>query len=1672
MSHATPSTVRRSPTARVIAAIALLSALTQPVHAQPITPAPDGTGTTVTLDGNQFNIDGGTLSGDGANLFHSFEQFGLDANQIANFLSNPQIQNILGRVVSGDPSIINGLIQMTGGNSNLFLMNPAGIVFGQNATLNLPADFTATTATGIGFGDTNWFNAFGSNNYENLIGDPSQFAFDLAQPGTIINAGDLSLTPGQTLTLIGGTVVNTGTITSSEGTVNIAAVPGTSLVRISQPGSPLSLEIEPPRDLQGNLIPFAALDLPQLLTGTETGLTLNPDNLVTVGNTSIAVTPGNVTISGTTQAQTVNLFAANQIIPVGDPFTLIRTGDGTESAPTVTLFPQSPDDAKAFVFLDSTVPDYSTLLYGGKPGTTTVVVTPRENGIERVTETLNGITGVDELHIVSEGNEGNFWLGNAFVSSDNIEQYRSQFQSWGQSLSPGTDLLIYACLTALGESGNALLNSIADMTGADVAGSTNLTGNSQLGGDWTLERSTGEIEATLAFRSEVLESYKDTFVTFTVQNINDAGGGSLRDAITQANGLAGADEIRFNPGVFNGSQGAIVLTTGQLGVNTATGDLTISGAFGASNVVVDGNNASRVFEVTGTGSATFDSLTIQNGNVAGNGGGIHNPGAATVTVANNSRILGNTADQGGGIFNQGTLAVTDSEVSGNTANINGNGGGIYNYGTGASAATLTVSNSTISGNILTNFGNGAGIYNFGTVANSATATVTNSTISGNIANSGRGGGLFNLGQATNAATMTVTSSRISGNTGGASGGGIVNQGRTVANAATLTVSNSTIYGNQANFGGGIYNRGEAVNASIMTVSNSTISGNQVNNNGGGIYGSGTVANAVAVTVGNSILADNTAPSSDPDVGRNSPANVIFGDLGNNLIGEDNLGIFLTSTLVGNTANPLDPRLAPLGNYGGSTQTLALLPDSPAINGGSNTLIPVGIATDQRGATRIIDGTVDIGAFEADYVLVPTGTPQSTDVTTTFSTPLSVQLTDGFTNNAFAFAGLNVIFTAPSSGASGSFGNGTTVATDAQGIAQNPFTANTVAGTYQVSAAAANVTSANFELTNTPDAPNRLVLVGGNNQKTPILTPFPDNLSVQVLDRFDNPVPNVEIAFVLPSSGASGMFDMTNFLTDADGIFSATFTANRFLGDYQVFASVDDLELVAFDLMNEAIAIAPHDLTQISNPSLTRRSALDIPEVAVDDIFAELEAKFTSDVKNYLEIEDTASTSTSTPSSDSSDSTAAIPTSTISLNQAQNQLEELQAATGVKPALIYAVFIPAPTMLAADPNGDKSALARTLPNRPTPEVLWEFNSQGLGHSFPLAANLNAQPTDELELVLVTATGQPIRHRMRVTRQDVLAVSDRFRREIATRPRRSSQPDIESAQQLYNWLIAPLEADLEAQNITNLVFVLDAGLRSIPLAALHNGNGFIIENYSIGLMPSLSLSDTTYNDIRNSAVLGMGAGEFDNHAPLPGASAEVEIVTGSLWEGVAFLDEDFTLAQLQQARARSPYGIIHLATHGNFRAGKPNNSYIQLGDTQLTLDQLRTLGLYNPPVELLVLSACRTALGDEEAELGFAGLAVAAGVKSALGSLWRVSDEGTLGLMAAFYGHLRVEPIKAEALRQTQLAMMRGEIRIEEGQLVTPNGTFPLPPELVEWGGGYKELKHPHYWSAFTLIGNPW
>ena len=284
----------------------VLAFSSQKVQAREITAesGANGTGTVVTPNGDQLNISGGELAGN--NLFHSFDQFVLNANQVANFLSNPQIQNILGRVVGGDVSVIDGLIRVSGGNSNLFLMNPAGIVFGANARLDVPASFTTTTATGIGFGD-DFFNAVGSNDYTKLVGNPDNFVFATSELGSIFNAGDLAVKYEQNITLLGGSVISTGSISAPGGQITIAAVPGENLVRISQQGQVLSLELETfggeSSDLT-NPLSFHPVSLAQMLTdaevGNATGARVNDDGSISLTGSGISFNAktGTVVASG------------------------------------------------------------------------------------------------------------------------------------------------------------------------------------------------------------------------------------------------------------------------------------------------------------------------------------------------------------------------------------------------------------------------------------------------------------------------------------------------------------------------------------------------------------------------------------------------------------------------------------------------------------------------------------------------------------------------------------------------------------------------------------------------------------------------------------------------------------------------------------------------------------------------------------------------------------------------------------------------------------------------------------------------------------------------------------------------------------------------------------------------------------------------------------------------------------------------------------------------------------------------------------------------------------------------------------------------------------------------------------------------------------------------------
>ncbi|MGB3265940.1 MAG: CHAT domain-containing protein [Microcoleus sp.] len=353
------------------------------------------------------------------------------------------------------------------------------------------------------------------------------------------------------------------------------------------------------------------------------------------------------------------------------------------------------------------------------------------------------------------------------------------------------------------------------------------------------------------------------------------------------------------------------------------------------------------------------------------------------------------------------------------------------------------------------------------------------------------------------------------------------------------------------------------------------------------------------------------------------------------------------------------------------------------------------------------------------------------------------------------------------------------------------------------------------------------------------------------------------------------------------------------------------------------------------------------------------------------------------------------------------------------------------------------------------------------------------TDQLELILILPDRQPILRSVPSAKQETLlnAVKE-FRSEITNPVKLNTTSYLKPAQQLYQWIIAPLETDLQTAKIETLLFCVGEGLRTVPLAAMHDGKQFLIQKYSLARIPAFKFTDTNYANLRNTQVLAMGASIFSetaNKQPLPAVPLELSAIARQ-WPGESFLNEDFTIVNLQSQRVQQRYGIIHLATHAEFRPGTPDNSYIQFWDTRLRLDQMRDLKWNNPPLELLVLSACRTALGDKEAELGFAGLALQSGAKSALASLWYVSDAGTLALMTEFYQQLKIDKpkdppmIKAEALRQAQIAAIEGKVTIDNGQLRSSRGETFLPLSIPKLDS--KDLSHPYYWAAFSIIGSPW
>jgi CHAT domain-containing protein len=318
------------------------------------------------------------------------------------------------------------------------------------------------------------------------------------------------------------------------------------------------------------------------------------------------------------------------------------------------------------------------------------------------------------------------------------------------------------------------------------------------------------------------------------------------------------------------------------------------------------------------------------------------------------------------------------------------------------------------------------------------------------------------------------------------------------------------------------------------------------------------------------------------------------------------------------------------------------------------------------------------------------------------------------------------------------------------------------------------------------------------------------------------------------------------------------------------------------------------------------------------------------------------------------------------------------------------------------------------------------------------------SDRLEVIFSLPKQNLRNHTINLPQEQVEAGINRMRQSF----RRTSfaEERLSAAQEIYRWLVQPVAEDLTRESIQTLVFVLDGSLRNLPMAALHDGKQYLIEQYRIAIAPSLQLlAPQPLARSQSKALLGGLSEGKQEFSALPGVKEEVKEIDATV-PATVLLNQQFTRQALQTQIKTQPYSIVHLATHGQF-SSKPEETFVLTWDGRLDVKQLNELltnrELSNsPPLDLLVLSACQTAKGDKRAALGLAGVAVRSGARSTLATLWTVSDESTANFMEQFYKELLTPNVtKAEAVRLAQLHLLE-----------------------------QPESNHPFFWAPFILVGN--
>ena len=315
-------------------------------------------------------------------------------------------------------------------------------------------------------------------------------------------------------------------------------------------------------------------------------------------------------------------------------------------------------------------------------------------------------------------------------------------------------------------------------------------------------------------------------------------------------------------------------------------------------------------------------------------------------------------------------------------------------------------------------------------------------------------------------------------------------------------------------------------------------------------------------------------------------------------------------------------------------------------------------------------------------------------------------------------------------------------------------------------------------------------------------------------------------------------------------------------------------------------------------------------------------------------------------------------------------------------------------------------------------------------------------DRTEL-LVRVAGRLKRFTIPVGAEKLTGETREFRSKLE---KRTTWEFLPHSQRLYDWLVRPLERELEAAKPDTLVFVPDGPLRSIPMAALHDGKDFLISRYPVAVTPSLDLTDPRpMSRGEESRLLALGLTEPVQGFPgLPYVSDELKALN-QIYGGKTLLNNQFRLAKVEEELKRAPFSIVHIASHGHF-GGKADDTFLLAFDEKFTMNRFADyVGLFRfreEPLDMLTLSACETAAGDDRSALGLAGVAVRAGARSALATLWHVNDIASYELIVEFYRELRDPHVSRAAALQRSQIKMTNDLRYD----------------------------HPGYWAPFLLINN--